>query len=439
MPCFSDYRIPSTHTMHKKLTDDRAGTAQAEALNICVKEGLNRPDARFCLRRPTFSPQSAGVPTLLVVSRRANHRSRGWISVARKLQQHLHSVGITQVSIEIMDPLSFRNPKIFPVSSSHPIFKLWKSVTDTIIRDVELKGICNINCFKIGPRNLDYECPQADEGPVTVLVGIDWHVRRDWKNVREAILTILSRFGLVDVGVMIRKDRGLSRMAGEQALAALTPHQQCTTEIDMGYSLAPRKMHQGQGTFGGWVQIRYPQTGAWVDLGITCCHRIFPKIEDVSGAERDAIRDWTKKGVGIHDANRVEYLSLDSPSKGILKAGLADLDRRIRSLREDECFSKVEKAKARGDFIIPRDETAWKTQSKVISSLEEQRKEVDQFLQKRNYHLGEVFCASGLRKVPMNGQPDLLQVRDWALIRISTDRKIGSNKVGPSYRIVLHD
>ncbi|EAU29902.1 predicted protein [Aspergillus terreus NIH2624] len=430
-PCFADYRIPSTHAMYKKLTDDRARTAQAEALKICVKEGLNRPEARFCLRRPTFSPQSAGVPTLLVVSRRDNYRSRGWISVARKLQQYLHSQGITQVAVEIMDPAFGANPHLFPVSSSHPISQHWKSVAEAIIGEFDLRGICTINCFRIGASS------QIDQCPVTVLVGIDQQVTRDWRNVREAILIILARYNLADVGVMIRKDRGLSRMAGEQALAALTPHQQCTTEIDMGYSLAPRKMHHGQGTFGGWIQIRNPNTGTWVDLGITCCHCIFTDLKDVSGAERDAIRAWTENGVAFRDPNTAKYLNMDSPSKGILNSGLEDLDRRIRSLREDQRFSKVEKAKARGEFIIPRDETAWKTLSDAITPLEKQRKEIDQFFVKKRYYLGTVFYASGLKEVPMKvpakGKP-ALQICDWALIQPSKDRKIGSNRIPPPAR-----
>ncbi|KAL5357171.1 hypothetical protein BJX96DRAFT_181267 [Aspergillus floccosus] len=425
-PCLTDHHIPSTHTMYKKLTDDRARKAQSEALKICTKEGLNASTAYFCLRRSAFSPESAGIPTLLVTARRGNYRSRGWVSVARKLQQHLHSKGITQVTVEIIDPAFGSNPRLLPVSSRHPISQHWMSVTGSIIREFDLSGICNISCFRIGTSS------QVDECPVTVVVGIDRHVRRDWRNVREAVLIILARYNLADVGVMIRKDKGLSRMAGEQA-AALSTQEQCTTHIDMGYSLAPRKMFEGQGTFGGWVQLRNPQTGAWVDLGITCCHCIFPNIEDVSGAEGDAIRAWTKKGVGVQDANRAEYLGLDSPSKGILNFGLNDLDRRICGLREDQRFSRVEKAKARGDFVIPRDETAWKTLSDAIAPLQKQRKEVNQFFEKKQYYLGAVFYASGLKEVPMKRQPHLLQIRDWALIQ-PKDRKLGLNRIEPPVR-----
>ncbi|CAL5867205.1 uncharacterized protein PFLUO_LOCUS1418 [Penicillium psychrofluorescens] len=204
-------------------------------------------------------------------------------------------------------------------------------------------------------------------------------------------------------------------------------------EVNPGYSLCPQRMKHGQGTFGGWIELRNPKSGKWVPFGITCSHCVFPPDTDLSPEEIQVVQRWKESGFPFNNDKASQLLMMDSPSRRGVKREIENLARRIDAYQNQPPFPKVEEAKARGDFVIPEDERQWKVASDMLAKLKEQRDTGKEFFHKNRFVFGPVVAASGLQERPMKttlarDPTALLSIIDWALVK-PQNRSVGTNNV----------
>jgi hypothetical protein len=119
--------------------------------------------------------------------------------------------------------------------------------------------------------------------PPTVLMGIDRTSTRDWKQAREQMISILDSNGLGSVAVIIRKD--ISPLASGEMLETLASVEECELAPNMGAALAPKGLKNGNGTLGGWVEVKMPGKDKYVRFALTCAHCCFLPLEELYGTD----------------------------------------------------------------------------------------------------------------------------------------------------------
>lgn len=271
-PCETLRGIPLDHQYHGSLTGPQHLQLEQELLDLARETNPELNEIRFCGRRSLLEPRETPAVTVLFHGKR---NGRGWIDVARKIRQRLHQKGLTQIKVEILDPRFDQRLKPHPCSHRDAIFPVWGDVVETILHSTDLSGVLTIGCYRIGSDDRNKSSP-------TILVGVDRKSTRDWKALREAPVHVLDRFELPDVAILLRKDTSALRQPTTDTPSAAN----CTKEVNLGYSLCPRKEQYSRGTFGGWVELRNPKTGAWVPFGLTCTHCVIPEEEYLSQAEK---------------------------------------------------------------------------------------------------------------------------------------------------------
>lgn len=276
-PCETIHRLPN-HPNFEALGAPANQHVYSSVLEIGLQEHLDILEIHFCGRRSVFQRDQDPHLTVLLLARRHDLSERGWIHIARKIRDHLRSRHIFEITVEIIDPRFGQRPRFFPCSPDDAIFPLWERVGESILNTLDLTGLWTIGCCRIGVSEDLIQCPP------TILLGVDRQTRRNWKDVREAVVRVLDSFGLSTEGVLIRKDKNVFKM-DSQSTPATASTGIFMNEVNPGYSLCPQRMKHGQGTFGGWIELRNPKSGKWVPFGITCSHCVFPPDTDLSPEE----------------------------------------------------------------------------------------------------------------------------------------------------------
>lgn len=141
------------------------------------------------------------------------------------------------------------------------------------------------------------------------------------------------------------------------------------------------------------------------------------------------LRKWKQQGVHIGDPDAARLLPVDAPCYRDIKNGIDYLAESIAGNERNENYQKVQDAKEKDEFIVPRDERAWKIISEAITMLTEERNLMKAFFHNDGYTFGKVFAASGLREVPSTKDPKEDSIRDWALVKPNENRSVGNNYV----------
>lgn len=411
--------------------------------DICRGANVSVNNMKFCGRRSMYEPDRKPTFTLLVTAKRDASAQESWAIVSRKLFHYLRGSGSTDVSVEIMDAKFEQSPRIHACVPSDAIFPIWQQVALQIFDGIDCRGVFTIGCFRIGNHNDRFRCPP------TILLGVDRAVKRDWKPVRDTIVAILDSRRLLNVAVTIRKDNKLTR-ASEIRSGEGIPAADCRKDPNIGTSLSPGDEKKHHGTMGGWVELRNPKNGVWTAFAITCAHCCFPRESAVSPEDHQGTLDsamfqrgrksnmnlvvqhWRQHGVRIHDENKSRLLPVDSPSYRDVMTTLDRLADRIKESELDEVYQEVEKLKVdETSFVMPFLERQWKSTADDITGYKNDRHNIKKFWKENgdSSRLGTVFAASGLREVTSTDDPNLLSIRDWALIRVSGSRSVGNNRV----------
>lgn len=280
-PCQTIRPIPRTHEYYEALDGHRGYQLITQLMTICNQERLDFTAMDFCGRRSVYTPERTPIVTLLIYAKRPVVTQRGWANVARKLQNHLRGQGLPEISVEIMDRRFEEDPKVHGCQPNDAVVPMWTDIVNDIIARVDTKGINTIGCFRIGRDTDRSRCPP------TVLLGIDRQVFRDWRIVRDAVVSALDSRGLISVGVIIRKDKKPLRASNLET----NPVQptDCRSDPPLGYSLSlSHNMREDAfGTLGGWVELKSPKTREWVSFAVTCAHCCFSSKDGLTDADKE--------------------------------------------------------------------------------------------------------------------------------------------------------
>ncbi len=281
-PCETTVTLPHTYKDHDLFKGYGSYVLNTQLADICRRENVHHDSLSFCGRRSVYEAAADPIFTLLVVARR-DQSTGSWINLARKLSDHLCGQGLQGLNVEITDPKFFERPSIHPCLATDAIFPVWTQVATDIAHGIDRTGVFTISCFRIGCDDDRLKCPP------TVLLGVDKNVKRDWKVVREEIVSILDRHRLNGVAVTIRKDNEIIRDGYPDDKDMGSRPNDCLPGPRPATSISPRTIHDSNGTLGGWVEVRGPTSGKWFPLALTCSHCCFPREQGLSEGDLKGI------------------------------------------------------------------------------------------------------------------------------------------------------
>lgn len=118
---------------------------------------------------------------------------------------------------------------------------------------------------------------------------------------------------------------------------------------------------------------------------------------------------------------------IDSPSLLDVQAGIREVEEAISCHKKLHLIQYVEQAKADGDAIRPADEGKWRKVKSHVDDLEAQKEILQFYRDSQAYSFGRAFSAD-FWELRARTTRDITEI-DWALVRPSGGRVIGSNKV----------
>ncbi|KAL4786978.1 hypothetical protein BJX76DRAFT_354593 [Aspergillus varians] len=399
-PCFSIHLAPH-HALYDTLAIQQEHRHGIQAL--AGQNDITISDISFVGRKSRCDPtDTPPILTALLTVHRQNPTNRGWAQFARKVWNYLNAYKLGDISVEIVDQRFNKSPYIFPCKETDAIYPIWEAVCGRILAKTDLNGIHSVGCHRIG------NAQEPDSCMPNILVAVSAKCHRNWNQVREAILSILMEFHLHTVGVIIRKD--VSLLGSGVLSAKALQSRECTPEVGFGCSLGPHGSQDDQGTLGGVIELKNPDSGQWVGF---------------------VILDWKRNGVRVGDKNATRLLPVDSPSQRDVQGGIDNLSELISEIRRNPTYERVERAIEQDEYVIGPDKGLWKAYGNQIRVLDRERGLMQAYLNNNQHMLGSVFAGSGFREeralsvVPnINRLPT---VRDWALVKPTKGRSFGSN------------
>ncbi|KAE8310098.1 hypothetical protein BDV41DRAFT_579904 [Aspergillus transmontanensis] len=360
------------------------------------------------------------IPTLSIGARWEVSSKGRWLEAAREIYQSLQGNGVDSISVEIVDRRLEMGPSFSPCKPTDAIYPLWGAVAEKILTSVDTSGFRSLGCHRIG-----YEISAEDCSP-TIFLTLYRVCSREWQEVKQGIRNVLDEFKLFTVNVMIRKDNPIRYTDSTERYDQCWDEEDninhrkhisidnCSRPITLGDSVSVHNSTE-HGTFGGWLELKNPTSGIWEPVGITCAHCIFPPEHQ---SKFPMFAGWE------HNNGLPE---IDSPSLLDVQAGIGEVEEAISCHKKLHLFQYVEQAKADGDTIRPADEDKWRKVQSHVDDLEAQKEILQFYRDSQAYSFGRVFAAD-FRELHARTTKDITEI-DWALVRPSGDRAIGSNKL----------
>ena len=279
-PCYS-VAVPKTHRFYHELClkDDHSNAIRA----LANQRYISLSDISFVGRKSRGVPSDDVKPVLtaLLTTRRHNPTHRGWADLARTIWDYLKGCGIDEITVEIVDQRFNRNPYLFPCKREDDIYPIWGNVCGEILARIDLTDVLSVGCHRVGNAEVLDSCVP------NILVAVSSRSKRNWNAVRDEIVSILMEAQVHTVGVIIQRAVSLVH-AGDLVTQSLLPDG-CTSEATVGSSVGPHGSPQDQGTLGGFIELKSPSTGEWVEFALTCCHCTIPNDKELERySEKDA-------------------------------------------------------------------------------------------------------------------------------------------------------
>ncbi|KAJ5095992.1 hypothetical protein NUU61_005348 [Penicillium alfredii] len=444
------FAFPESHSLFERLMGSRSRPIHDQVYTILAKHEIRPRMVNFVGRKSRFNPEASPTPTALVYANRETV-DRKWLEAAKDIHSYLVAHDIQNVSVEIADPEVFNPPKMFPVLKTDSIFSFWDSFLKTMLEELDLTGMKMVGCYRRG------RSQEIMDNPPTVLVIVDTTSIRDWKPTRELIVGILDRYNLSMVAVEISKDEewmgtGWTKNTGLSRAVLRGP-------AIIGESLALAQDNKRSGSLGGFLELKNPVRGDWVQFAITCFHCVIPSKEDLESKDIDAtyrsqMMAWIRNGVRADDPVAKLYLQVNHPSGRGIDEELEKLQDRIKSVEDEPLYQKG--ALLEPDGLLTElseiGQNNYHLLKEEIAASRSFQQDIWDFRDHPEQILGHVAAASGYKVIrsqlvqdqkTVQDDPDLTNM-DWALIRVRDDRK-GSNSVDglgflstPETRIDLH-
>ncbi|KAJ5779793.1 hypothetical protein N7457_007513 [Penicillium paradoxum] len=160
-----------------------------------------------------FDPEVQRMPNLLITATRDKF-SDDWVNACREVWKHLSDNELGHVNVEIADPAvhSLRPFRVWTIGLCEPLYSVYHDVTSRISTEVDLTGFLSMSGLRVG------HSPKRKDSEPFILINVKYQSNKDWRGVREQIVSILDDFNVPMVGVLILKGRmwgGRSGLKGE--------------------------------------------------------------------------------------------------------------------------------------------------------------------------------------------------------------------------------
>ncbi|KAG2421711.1 hypothetical protein HFD88_005687 [Aspergillus terreus] len=402
--------ITKDHPLYSRL-QDRDHEVWKRIVEILQSSRVALKSVDFGVRQYRWVPEAPETATAFIIARRKTI-DNGWLDTARTIRQYLVCQGLQEVCVELAGERALEAARVFPVLKNDTITTKWPTVQAQILGSIDLTDVFFVGCYRVGHNK------EANDNPPTVLVLVNVHGTRDWKDVREAIVGILDQHELSMVAVEISKDR---LRCTDKPLRDLD-RAACKGPVKPGYGIGVEVDGLAAATFGGYVDLQSPCTGQWLKFGLTCLDGVALE-ENLDGYSR-----WRRDGVLDHDLAK-PHLCLHSPSLRDLEKSLRELDRELEGWRSCDTYKRGVQMEAEGllDMMPKADRENYPIVKSIIADTESFAKELRDFRDKNRYQLGHVVGASG--KMASTCKSDSLKNMNWALIEVQKRRE-GPNKLG---------
>lgn len=233
-----------------------------------------------CSLQSIYSPLPSPVPTLMVNATQETP-SNTWLQAARKIYNGLVKCGFTDVSVEISTPKAMLPRECSPVLPSDEIFSKWQMIYERILSTCDIREWIALECFRYGRES------DRMKNPPTVIISVQRGSKVNWLPTREQVAKILNEFRLSTVGVSVVEDK-IIRSSGDDGLLPAGGFQM---KAQAGFSLGiEQESTTASGTLGGFVEIKCPDTGEWLIMGLTCFHCVHEHRKGNSAAESERKR-----------------------------------------------------------------------------------------------------------------------------------------------------
>ncbi|KAL2838184.1 hypothetical protein BJY01DRAFT_251086 [Aspergillus pseudoustus] len=400
-PCLNDRFMPTSEHKHRNLVCYESGKVTSPFCALCWREDLRGIlQVHLLGRRSLYGPEGESVITLLVLMDReesdaheAKRRKRSWTDLARlflvflREKKHLHGFSVGDCGYEVH------------------VAREYSSV---------LSERCSLplGCFRVGGKiytrgqYFGYDSEEERQRcPPTVMLGVDRLAARDWREVRGTVVDILDARGLGSIAVLIRKDT-YPRSSGKVARSGLGGRGSMSSHATTGNDIVLE-------TLGGWVELKNPTTGDWVPMAVTSSRVCFPPEEVLSPADLKVLEKWKQDGVQVRDTDKSRLLAVDSPSRKDIVDGIRLLTRKINQEGTPFAFE-------------------WdgeRESAQRIADWKKERQTMEEYLRGNNHIFGEDFASSWLHVAPSVEDPSKPSIRDWALVRPSSNCSMGKNNI----------
>ncbi|KAK2804658.1 hypothetical protein FQN50_006497 [Emmonsiellopsis sp. PD_5] len=405
LPVLPSRLHPTTHagstTVWKALSDTNTQRMVLKDIeHVSKKHGITVEHVDF-LRAGSTLAQFRDIEPINLISIRSTRRKfddDSWLKASREIREwFLQRIppGSGDISVEIFDPRAYRQVsglRVFPVDKNDMILEHWPEVYERTLDIIGYEGWLALECFRRGTKRV------KDHNPITITLTIpyDSDPDRDWRPVRDGIVKILDDLFLPHVAVLIvRGDIWRADGYDEFAHPARLPSIEWQIDPDDGGSIGHYKSARAASTFGGFVQLKMPESERWENFGITSFGAVVEnrkRDRTISQHELDCIQRWKIEGILPGDNDAAAQLKMSQPSLRDHRRRIEDLEINLAPFNEEYDISL--------DLDLPL-----------------KNKGNDFFLNEHDY-LGHVFAASGCRMTESKFPSQL----DWALIKVDGSR-----------------
>lgn len=348
--------------------------------------------------------------------------TNSWIDVCREIYEYFCQNGVPECAVEMVGKHAFVKDHFFPVRPEDPIYSRWYSILGDIFQRCILDHVNSIGCYRIGTT------ANWEDNPPTIFVTVNAHTDRDWRTFRENIVLILEDHDLPMVAVKIQADRILRGNALRKR-DRMVPDAALERPAQVGHSVGMLNNSTGEsGLFGGFLELRYPESEGWIPYGITSSRGLFSE-----GGGQVASPFNTSKSINFSKDTQLQakgYIAL----RGWRCNGAHPKDTAAH------CFLQVQQPSARDmeqhdKYCDEQMQEIVDVENHIHHHYQQKKSQVEKFRQADNHHIGSVFAASWERvkssvampSAAMQG-PGCEMEMDWALIEVPGHR-MGDNNV----------
>ncbi|KAL4797671.1 hypothetical protein BDV19DRAFT_387099 [Aspergillus venezuelensis] len=115
-------------------------------------------------------------------------------------------------------------------------------------------------------------------------------------------------------------------------------------KVVTGASIGSHSQPKTNGTFGGWIEIRSPNNGNWLTVGLTCRSCVIsPQVEKSSAKDRMI---WEQDEVPESDR-----FMADAPSKFRLEKEIDDLSGELDTISKNQYDQEVQRLREAGESV----------------------------------------------------------------------------------------